>query len=222
MSLYSLNCLCTMKGGRIACLDPKTLDTMMALGRDAEVGAKWRTETAIKGGSDSVANLFAAMGGLAGDVAKHVSLGMVAVEAITQGFEHGGVKGAAVGGAGAATAYLVNTLRSAGIKRVGDLYREALADPALARSLISKMPASADAGALHGLARTLKRGLIVGPMVERQAPGPAGSYTPPPAPAPRITVPHDHPILTKARRAPDGFMYVPDPRMQGRLMRVGP
>ncbi len=137
---------------------------------------------------------------------------------VHKGHSHSG----APGGAGAAAAYLVNTLRSAGVRRVGDLYREALADPELARTLISKMPAAADSGKLHTLARLLTRSLIVGPMLQRQtpAPDPAPSYTPPAAPTPTIHVPVGHPILRTSRQAPDGFYYVKDPRQEGRFMRV--
>ncbi len=93
---------------------------------------------------------------------------MVAVEAISQGLEHAGIRGVAYAGTGAAFAYLANTLRQAGIRKTADLYREAMANPELARAFISKMPVSADAGPLHTLARVLKRGLIVGPMLTEQ------------------------------------------------------
>ncbi len=52
-----------------------------------------------------------------------------------------------------------------------NLYREAMANPELAWALISKMPASPEGGALHGLARLLRRGTIVAPMMARQAGG---------------------------------------------------
>ena len=77
------------------------------------------------------------------------------------------MKGAAYAGT-AAGAYLINSLRSAGIRNTANLYREAMANPELARALISKMPASADSGALHTVARVLRRGLIVGPMLAGQ------------------------------------------------------
>ncbi len=140
---------------------------MGAIARDAEAGARWRTSTAIKGGSDTAKNLLA-MAGKVGHAAAHVSLGMVAVEAVSQGFEHGGLQGAAVGGLGAAGAYLVNSLRQAGIRRTSDLYMAALADPELARALISKMPATADSGTMLAFSRALRRSLILGPMAVGQ------------------------------------------------------
>lgn len=64
--------------------------------------------------------------------------------------------------------YMANSLRQAGIKRTADLYIATLADPELARVLISKMPTSADSGTLHSFSRLLKRGLILGPMALQQ------------------------------------------------------
>ncbi len=94
---------------------------------------------------------------------------MVAVEAVAQGFEHGGLQGAAYGGMGAAALYMLNSLRQAGIKRTSDLYMAALADPELARTLISKMPTKADSGTMLAFSRSLKRSLILGPMAVGQA-----------------------------------------------------
>ena len=147
---------------------------MGAVARDAEEGAKWRTTTAIKGGSDTAKNLYA-MAGKAKDAVSHLSLGMAAVEAISQGFEHGGMHGAVLGGAGAAGAYLVNSLRQ-GIKRTSDLYTAALANPELARTLISRMPAAVDNGTLHAFSRALKRSLILGPMAMQAAPPSPGLH----------------------------------------------
>ena len=144
---------------------------MGAVARDAEAGARWRTMTAIKGGSDTVKNMLSSLGGKAGEAAKHVSLGMVAVEIASHVFEHGDLGTAAWAGAGAVAAYMGNALRSAGIKRTSDLYQAALADPELARTLISKMPASVDNGTMRAFSRALKRGLILGPMaVDQPAP----------------------------------------------------
>ncbi len=143
---------------------------MGAVARDAEAGARWRTTTAIKGGSDSVKNLLAAAS--EGGHGSHTTLGMVAVEAVAQGFEHGGLTGAAYGGMGAAALYMMNSMRQAGIRRTSDLYMAALADPELARTLISKMPAKADSGTLLAFGRALKRGLLLGPMAVGQAKAP--------------------------------------------------
>ncbi len=145
---------------------------MGAVARDAEAGARWRTTTAIKGGSDTVKNLLAAAG--EGRRGSHTTLGMVAVEAVAQGFEHGGLQGAAYGGMGAAALYMLNSMRQAGIQRTSDLYMAALADPELARTLISKMPTKADSGTMMAFGRTLKRGLILGPMVVGEAKVKAG------------------------------------------------
>ncbi len=143
---------------------------MGAVARDAEAGARWRTTTAIKGGSDSVKNLLAAAS--EGGHGSHTTLGMVAVEAVAQGFEHGGLTGAAYGGMGAAALYMMNSMRQAGIRRTSDLYMAALADPELARTLISKMPTKADSGTMMAFGRTLKRGLILGPMAVGEAKAP--------------------------------------------------
>ncbi len=140
-----------------------------AVARDAEAGAAWRTSTAIKGGSDSAKNLLSALSEASKSNGKHVTLGVVAVEAIAQGLDHAGLKGAAWAGAGAAGAYMANSLRQAGIKRTADLYIAALADPELARVLISKMPTTAESGTLHSFSRLLKRGLILGPIAMQGA-----------------------------------------------------
>ena len=140
---------------------------MGAVARDAEAGARWRTTTAIKGGSDSVKNLLAAAS--ENGQGPHTTLGMVAVEAVAQGFEHGGLQGAAYGGMGAAALYMMNAMRQAGIRRTSDLYMAALADPELARTLISKMPTKADSGTMIGFSRALKRGLVLGPMAVGEA-----------------------------------------------------
>ncbi len=148
---------------------------MGAVARDAEAGARWRTTTAIKGGSDSVKNLLAAAS--EGGHGSHTTLGMVAVEAVAQGFEHGGLQGAAYGGMGAAALYMMNSMRQAGIRRTSDLYMAALADPELARTLISKMPTKADSGTMMVFGRALKRGLILGPMAVEDARAKAGRPT---------------------------------------------
>ncbi|RYC31383.1 hypothetical protein D3273_13415 [Lichenibacterium minor] len=140
---------------------------MGAVARDAEAGARWRTTTAIKGGSDSVKNLLAAAS--ENGQGHHTTLGMVAVEAVAQGFEHGGLQGAAYGGMGAAALYMMNAMRQAGIRRTSDLYIAALADPEVARTLISKMPTKANRGAMIGFSRALKRSLILGPMAVGEA-----------------------------------------------------
>ena len=152
----------------LAELFPHDQLTMMgAVARDAEAGARWRTTTAIKGGSDSVKNLLAAAA--EGHRGPHATLGMVAVEAVAQGFEHAGLEGAAYGGAGAAALYMMNAMRQAGIRRTSNLYMAALTDPELARTLISKMPTKPDSSTMLAFSRSLKRSLILGPMAIGQS-----------------------------------------------------
>ena len=52
-----------------------------------------------------------------------------------------------------------------------------------------------------------------------QMPLPVTQQPQPPVMAP-VSVPHNHPILARARRAPDGNHYVPDPRRPGKFLRV--
>ena len=47
-----------------------------------------------------------------------------------------------------------------------------------------------------------------------------GGINQPQAPLPPVQVPHDHPIMRYARQAPDSHHYVPDPRRQGKFLRV--
>jgi hypothetical protein len=77
--------------------------------------------------------------------------------------------------------YLINSLRSAGIRKADDLYREALLDPKVARALIQKMPAGADVTKLRTLAAILQRAAIVAPLAaaggQQQAMAPSGDYS---------------------------------------------
>ena len=130
------------------------VSTFGALARNAEENMRWRTSTAVKGGSDSVKNYLAALDKVEKGNGHHVTVGLMATEALGFGLENMeriGWKEAGLAAIGAGTAYLANTLRQAGIRNTANLYREAMANPELARSLISKMPASADAGALQKL-----------------------------------------------------------------------
>jgi hypothetical protein len=131
-----------------------------AVARDAEANMKWRTETAIKGGSDTAKNLRPMIESAVDDAKRHFSI----ASAATAGFLAGGPKGA-LGGAGL---YLLNSLRSAGIRSVDALYREALADPEVARLLISKMPSTPEGGKLRQLTGLVRKSVIVGPMLVEQ------------------------------------------------------
>ncbi|WP_158808462.1 hypothetical protein [Beijerinckia sp. L45] len=124
--------------------------------------AMWRTETAIKGGSDSAKNLLAHLAEHQKSTGKHTSMAFIAAEAMREGYDHGGWQGGAAAGAGAATLYLMNSLRSAGIKSVAQLYQTMLADPEKARFMISKMPDKPEGGVLRALTGSLRRSLIVG------------------------------------------------------------
>ena len=135
-----------------------------AVARDAEAGARWRTETAIKGGSDTVKNL-GALVDRASKEGKHFSFMSAAIGAGTAAFAHGGLREAAYAGGAAGVAYLYNTLRSTGLGAARERYREALLDPQLAKLLISKMPATVDAGKLRSLAGYVRRGIILGPVL---------------------------------------------------------
>ncbi len=143
---------------------------MGAVARDAEAGARWRTTTAIKGGSDSGEE--PAGCGLRGRprLAYHARDG--GCRGGRTGVRTRRAAGAAYGGMGAAALYMMNAMRQAGIRRTSDLYMAALADPELARTLISKMPTKADSGTMMAFGRSLKRGLILGPMAVGQAKAP--------------------------------------------------
>jgi hypothetical protein len=60
-----------------------------------------------------------------------------------------------------------------------------------------------------------------GTQQQPQQPAPQPAQPMPPPPLQPVSVPPNHPILAHARRAPDGFHYVPDPRRQGKFLRVG-
>ncbi len=143
---------------------------MGALARATEANIKWRTETAVKDGSDTAKKLIAYMkGGAAGKIAEHTSLLLVAGEAISQGFEHGGVKGAALGAGGATLAYLANGLRSLGVRSADDLTRAALADVNVAKLLVGKAPTDANPERAHALLGAMRRSLVLAPAAAMAA-----------------------------------------------------
>ena len=133
-----------------------------AISRDIEANAKWRTETAIKGGSDTAKNVKPMIERALDQGRRHISI----MAAATAGFLTGGLKGAAAG----ASLYLLNSLHEAGIRRIDDLYREALLNPEVAKLLISKMPETAEGSRLKQLVGLIRRSVVVGPMLENQPP----------------------------------------------------
>ncbi|MDR3487099.1 MAG: hypothetical protein P4M05_19605 [Bradyrhizobium sp.] len=132
------------------------VSTINAIARDLEANSRWRTETAIKAGSDTAKNLKPMLEKALEEGKRHVSI----MSAAVAGFLAGGPKGALTGG----MLYLINSLRSAGIRKVDDLYREALLDPKVARALIQKMPAGVDVSKLRNLSALLQRAAIVAPL----------------------------------------------------------
>jgi hypothetical protein len=130
------------------------LGTFSMIARDIEVNSRWRTQTAIKGGSDTAKNVKPMLEKTLDQAKRHFSI----MSAATAGFLADGTKGALTG----AGLYLFNSLRSAGIRRVDDLYREALLRPEVAKLLISKMPDETDLGKLRQLSGLLQRAVIVG------------------------------------------------------------
>lgn len=140
---------------------PEHVSTINAIAGDLEANSRWRTETAIKAGSDTAKNLKPMLEKALEEGKRHVSI----MSAATAGFLAGGAKGALTGG----LLYLINSLHSAGIRKVDDLYREALLNPKVARALIQKMPSGADMSKLRSLDAILQRAAIVGPLAIRMA-----------------------------------------------------
>lgn len=140
---------------------PEQVSTINAITRDLEANSRWRTETAIKAGSDTAKNLKPMLEKALEEGKRHVSI----MSAATAGFLAGGTEGALTGG----MLYLINSLHSAGIRKVDDLYRDALLNPKVARALIQKMPAGADMSKLRSLAAILQRAAIVAPLAIRLA-----------------------------------------------------
>jgi hypothetical protein len=80
---------------------------------------------------------------------------------------HTGSLTTALGAAGIAVpAYLVKTLRAAGINKVEDAFRDALLNPERARFYLQKIPAKTgdDTGPFYGLSRAIRRGIILQPQ----------------------------------------------------------
>ncbi len=142
------------------------ISTFNAIARDIEANAKWRTETSIKGGSDTIKNAKPMLEKAIDQGKRHFSIMGAATAGFLTGFSAGGgVNGAIIGASTSAAVYLMSKLREAGIRQIDDLYREALLNPERARSLLAKMPEKADAAALQRLVGLLKRPVIVGPML---------------------------------------------------------
>jgi hypothetical protein len=102
-------------------------------------------------------------------LAGHTSMMVALIEGVHLGYEHGGLKGAALAGGAGAASYLMGTLRHAGLNKVDALVRDALLNPERARAYLSKAPASADSGRFLGLASSIRRQLIGTPINLRNA-----------------------------------------------------
>jgi len=152
----------------------ESLSMFAAIARDIETNARWVTMTAAKG-SDTTSNISPMLQKGIEEDKKHTSM----LSAAQTGFLTGGPKGAAA----AASLYLMNALRSAGIKSVSDLYRDAMLDPQQAKLWISKMPETPEGSKLRTLVGLIRRGTILGPVLTQHA-KPTGSAPPAPLPPP--------------------------------------
>lgn len=155
----------------LAELFPKEqLSNFAAVARDLERNGKWVTATGIKGSPGTAADLAAGMHKAAEGVKSHASVMGAILGGGFIGLEHyHTLKGAAMGAAGGGAAYLLGTLRSAGLEKKNALVRDALLHPERARQYMSRVPDRPnDQGLYFSLARQIRRQMIVGPVLVRQ------------------------------------------------------
>lgn len=116
-----------------------------------------RTLTAVKdpAGPGTAADLQAGLDKLARKAGEASLLTQIVV-AGSAGFGVGGIKGAAIGTAGAVGKHVIGAARAAGMRNVDELVVQIMLDPALARAALAKAPAQG-AGVAKAMERRLRQ-----------------------------------------------------------------
>lgn len=136
------------------------LGMFAAVAHDLERANRPISATRIGGSPGTAHDVAPIISSGAKKVAGHTSMMVAMIEGVHLGYEHGGMKGAALAGAGGAASYLLGTLRHAGMNKVNGLVRDALLNPERARVYLSKVPVNPDSGKFLGLASAIRRQLI--------------------------------------------------------------
>ena len=145
---------------------PEQMNMLGAVTRSIETDSKWIAATAAKNGPGTAKDTAPKLMESAKATAKHTSMAMVAMEGFDKGWEQGGWAGVGIAAAAPAL-YLMNNLRTAGIRRVDDLYQDMMIDPNLAKAMLAKMPDTTDSPKWYPLVGTLRKALILGPLEQR-------------------------------------------------------
>ena len=155
----------------------------------------------------------------AGGHAANGGLLLAAIEGANVGFEHGGIRGAALGLAPAVGGYMIKALRDAGLHDVRAIVNDALMNPDRMRQLLARLPETATRADKEG-AGALRRSFLASAAAEeaeRRQQAPAGSrerIEPTMAPAARDA------IAPSLRRAGGDVDYTTEP-VTGRLRSLG-
>jgi hypothetical protein len=138
-----------------------------AIAEDLQRANRSVTATAIKGSPGTAKDALPFMRRSMEEAKKHASFLSAAMTGSLIGFESAGLKGAAIGAGTAGAAYLVGSLRAAGIRTAEDMFRDALLNPERARYYISKIPPAKDmnTGPAFALSRSLRRTMMMAPVV---------------------------------------------------------
>jgi hypothetical protein len=138
-----------------------------AIADDLQRANRSVTATAIKGSPGTAKDALPFMRRSMEEAKRHTSFLSAAMAGSLIGFETGGWKGAAIGAGTAGAAYLVGSLRAAGIRTAEDMFRDALLNPDRARYYISKVPAAKDmaTGPAFALGRSIRRQLMLAPVL---------------------------------------------------------
>ena len=101
---------------------------------------------------------------------EHNTLTAAVVGALGAALYYTGSLTTALAAAGIAVpAYLIKTMRAAGIEKAEDMFRDALLNPERARYYLAKIPADAkaDTSPLFSLSRSIRRGLVMAPVLKQ-------------------------------------------------------
>jgi hypothetical protein len=144
-----------------------TVNMFRAIADDLQRANLSVTATAIKGSPGTTKDALPFMRRSMEEAKKHTSFLSAAMTGSLIGFETAGLWGAMVGAGTAGAAYLVGSLRAAGIRTAEDMFRDALLNPDRARYYISKIPPAKDmsTGPAFALGRSIRRQLMLAPVL---------------------------------------------------------
>jgi hypothetical protein len=138
---------------------PEEIGALRAIATDLQRANRTINATKLAGGSNTAQDTAhrAAMDG--------TILNRIAIEAAAATAGHAATQSIGGGVLGWLGARTISALRNAGISHVDDLVKEAMLNPELARSLLKKVPAPSDKGAIERIVRAAKQIAVAGPAI---------------------------------------------------------